>query len=808
MKKNNMFLFAALSIAALASSCQKENELAPSQTNEKISVIVSLGDQTKGFSDTKGVTWEVGDQIKYAGGVELTSAALTADKISADGHTATFTFDAALIADNRTGWFVSTKCHPSNYTEVEFTLGKDNGNVFTQDVAGEMNKRYLFLHSGTTTTDITKGKEPIVKMDIAGSIFRVIPYTNKFNDEQVLSVKFESNDKVVGTVDYNRGAGTYKSVTEVNAPNGWKAYNFVKVTLGTPFSLSGVTNAETSKGIYFAVAATKADAPLNGYKYTVETDKATYTFDAMDKTLAVGENVVENVYLNLDKGVRTTESGLLKYDGALTLTSISAAGCTDQDAGYWQASTSVDGGATWTVKINSDNSAFYSGVQFSYKDAITKEPVDWISVNYGGGDLCHWRVTAQPNEGVERSVIVTATYPDVKGYVVIELSKTKELTITQAAASSNKKLTFFGAIGDQTIDATGVTNKDLGYLCIDVDGVHAEDWSGDSHNEDLIYGNVTITPYKLGTGVGAGATVVDWLTVGYGKDSEGNFNSTHIFVTAQDNTGEERKALVYYEYKAPEGYEYEGGNSFKQFIVTQKAGLKVEATLSDVYAETVPAAGATIDNAATLALTVNGDAPADVAAALSTYGITVTADNGATASVAANGTVTLTVPENKYKKVVTYTLSVKSKSGTLLTSATFTQAEGTGEPAGNTYSYTISLAAHKDGDVIGFPTSFNDGVYFRFTDVKVNGESVELTEEIVNDITAKAFVISDDRPAAGYDSYTYASAGQISIKAGNVSGSQIEFAPCTTADSKGYCCTINLMNSDGSKNRSIFYFVP
>lgn len=802
-KKINYLLLALAFGASAFSSCVKE-EGQKTDTNKTIQVEFSIGDEVKGFTDMEGVKWEVGDQVKYAGGVELTSKSLTAEQISKDGYTASFTFDAKLIAENRTGWFVSTKCHPTNNNEVEFTLGADNGNSFIQDEAGEMNSRYLFLHSGTSLVNIKEGVAPSVKAKIAGTIFRVIPYTTTYNDEKVLSVKMSSNTDLVGTVGYDRGAGTYRGVNDI----GWKQYNFVKATLGTPFSLTGVTKAEESKGIYLAVAATPASKPLNGYSYVVETDKATYTFNAMDK-LAVGENVVKNVLLNLDKGVRTTESGYLKYDGGLNLTTIPADGCTDQDAGYWEAYTSADGNE-WTKRINSENAFFYSGVQFSYKDATSKEPVDWISVTYGGGDLCHWIVTAQPNTGEARSVIVTATYPDVKGYTVIPESKTKELTLTQEAVGSNKKLTFFGGIGDATIDATGIVNKDLGYCVIDVDGVHAEDWSGDSHKEDLLYGNVTITPYVFGTGVGAGATVADWLTVGYGTDSEGNFNSTHIFVTAQDNTGVERKAVVYCEYKAPEGYEYPDGASscYKQFIITQKAGLTFAASFNNVYAGTIPAAGATI-TAATLALTVNGVAQKDVAAALSNYGITVSADKGATASVASDGKVTLTVPENKYKNGgVTYTLTVKTSSATVAT-ATIKQAEGTEEQKGNAYSYTITLGAHSDGGVIGFPTSFDDkGVYFRFSDVKVNGETVELTDEIVNDLIAYAFVPSDDRPAAGYDTYTYGNAGQIYIKATIENNNQIAFAPCTTADSKGYCCTINLMNSDGTKNRSIFYFVP
>lgn len=822
MKKNYIFYAAALSIAVLASSCQKDDKLTPSENNGKVNVIVSLGDETKGFTDAEGVTWEVGDQIKYAGGVELTSEALTAEQISADGHTATFTFDATLIEADRTGWFVSTKCHPSNNDEVEFTLGTANGNLITQAVAGEMNKRYLFLHSGTTTINITKDVVPTFNMEIAGSIFRVIPYTTTYNDESVLSVKLMSSTKLVGTVAYGRGAGTYRGVNDVN----WQHYDNVKVSLGTPFSLEGVVDAEHSKGIYLPVAATTESTPLNGYTYVVETDNAYYTFSASDKTLAVKNNEVKNVFLNLDKGVRATESGWLKYDGALTLTSIPTAGCTDQDAGYWQALTSVDEGANWTVKINSENSAFYSGVQFSYKDATTGEPVDWISVQYGGGDLCHWRVTAQPNEGAERSVVVTATYPDVKGYVVIESSKTKELTITQAAAGSNKVLSFFGGIGDATIDATGVANKSLGYCVIDVDGVHAEDWNGDSHNEDLLYGNVTITPYVFGTGVGAGATVADWLTVGYGKDSEGNFNTTHILVTAQDNTGAERKSLVYCEYKAPEGYEYTGGEKtvYRQFIVTQKAGLTVEATLSDVYAETVPAAGATI-TAATLALTVNGAAQEDVAAALSTYGITVSADKGATASVAADGTVSLTVPENKYKNGgITYTITVKTSDATLAT-ATIKQAEGTEEavtPA-HTFSYTIFNNAENGSKGTGFGSAAGSvGDWYRAENITIDGtkynpgtdlQNLCANEELINALIAQIFsfgeLTSEDLQVPASDPLTTDPESFVKLEAWSDGGAAVYFRIVfLNINDTGARRTFKIITKDGSGTvtSTIVYF--
>ena len=173
--------------------------------------------------------------------------------------------------------------------------------------------------------------------------------------------------------------------------------------------------------------------------------------------------------------------------------------------------------------------------------------------------------------------------------------------------------------------------------------------------------------------------------------------------------------------------------------------------------------------------------------------------------------MTVVIPENKYKNGgVTYTVSLKKKNdGTVAASAQISQKEGSEEASGDVYTYTIDLAAHADGGVIGFPTSFDDGgVYFRFKEIKKNGEPVEITDDVINDIIAIAFVPSNDRPATGYDSYIYADAGQIFIKKNKTENGQIDFAICTTANSKGYCCTMNLMNADGTKNRSIFYFVP
>lgn len=684
MKFNINKLLAVLAVASLGVACNKEQlqDKIPSSGNGTVQVVVSIDNGTRSFSDAEGVKWEVGDQIKYAGGVELTSEPLTDKQITENGYKASFTFDKSLIKADRTGWFCSTKCHPTNYTEVEFTLGTDNGNQFTQDEAGQMNSRYLFLHSGTGMVKITKDVVPEVNMEIAGTIFRVIPYTTTYNDEQILSVKLSSNTKLVGTVSYDRGAGTYRGVNDIN----WKSYNYVKANLGTPFSLQGITSAETSKGIYFAVAATPANKPLEGYKYEVETDKAKYVFDAMtENKLAVGNNVVKNVFLNLDK-----------------------------------ATSRVEG------------------------------------------------------------------------------------------AGSNKKLTLFGEIGDTTIDAVKVENKDLGYRAIDVDGVHAEDWNGNSLNEAELYGSVTITPYVLGTGVGAGATVADWLTVGYGKDSEGKINSTHIFVTAQDNTGDERKSLVYCVYKAPEGYEFADGQKevHKQFIVTQKAGLTVEAAFSEFPTGAVKAAGGTVTGK--LSLTINGENQTDVTTAISTYGLSLSADKGASASVDASGNVTVVIPANKYKNGgVTYTVSLKKNDGTVAASFVITQEEGTEEVTTVKYTYTLTKNnGNASGAIWGMNVNAKNGADFTITDVKLNDQPVTLDEVSAAAVLAQAIKCLPEKPAAGYDGYTVIDNGQIYINVVNFSGSTLNAGVATTGSSYRYITKLVWYDSDGTEAGNWFIFVP
>lgn len=730
MKKFNSILVAAMGMAALAVSCKQEGlEPVAPEEGQTIKVEVSLGETLKGtFTDREGLRWEVGDQLRYAGGAVLTSSALAAKDITDEGSVASFTFPAELTSVDRNGWFVSTNNHPTNNDEVEYTLGVDGGNVYTQENAGEMNHRRLFLHSGLETMNIAKGQEKItVKMDICGTILRAMPYTTKYNDETVQSVSLASNSYIVGTVAYDRGAGAYKPI-KGNDYTGdcidWKKYNNVIVNLGNAFSLSGVVDKETSKGIYIPIAASYEGFPYKGYKYVVTTDKAQYVFDAMNKTLDVGENVVKNVYLNLDNATRQEHaSGTLRYDAALQNINVPASESADNYCGYSVAMTKDGEEAEEKREGPAYYDLYYKNVKFTCTDPDSKEPVDWVSVRYNTTNA-HVLANVSANTGAERKALVTITYSDVRNYVIEETSKTKTFTITQKAAGSTKVLDFQNGIGDTVIDPEE-KETDLNWYAIRVDGQTIE---GTDARYDELYGNATFTAYVGGVG----SEVADWLTVSYKP------KSTWVAVKAQKNVGAERKALVYCEFKAPEGYEFKEGipgykdktTAYMQFFVTQKSGMVVTASFDGVYSGLVPAAGGTI-SAANLKVEVNGVAVSDYTK-LSENGLTLTASAG-TVSVAADGKVTLVVPENKPNKEKTYTISLKQESK-VIASCKIKQEAGDGSGAvGHTYSYNIFNDKPDGSKDTGFgPGKGFVGNYYRIENVTIDGKTYQPGDDMKN----------------------------------------------------------------------------
>lgn len=418
MKRLFYTVLPALAVCVLGVSCNKE----VIENEGGITVKVSLSEAaTKSFTDAEGIKWEAGMKLNFAYEkkttenkttlLNFTSDPLTAAQISDDGYTASFTFPASLNSENRVGWFYSTTCHPDYKTRVEFTLGSKDNLAFTQDEAGIMNERHIFLHSGTGTVNIiANGQIPELAMSVIGSIFRVIPYTSVHQDEKILSVTFSSQDYIAGTVEYDRTAGTYKGASTYSTTRT----KSMTINLGTPFALEGVTDRNLSKGIYFALPATEVGAPLKGYKWVVKTDKAEYTFDASDSQLEIKENVVKNIFLNLDKAVvsrypvvgfaltRFYESGLELPASAGTNRnvwcrfSINGVPATDYRIGLYK------------------KSKFFCVSEENYNAGNYEEVVDWLTCSYYGDN---WKMTYLENTtGEQRVAYVIHRFPEEAEY--------------------------------------------------------------------------------------------------------------------------------------------------------------------------------------------------------------------------------------------------------------------------------------------------------------------------------------------------------------------------------------------------------
>lgn len=478
MKKilKNMLWIALGAIAFTGCSNDATEEPAPVAENGRtVTVVASLSDETKAaFIDGESITWTAGDRIQWSNGA--VSQELTEEDITENGTRASFTIEVPRNAD---GWFHSTTTHPGNNNEVEFSLGDASKHAFTQERAGVMNARYLFLHSGVGMMQIPAEAETIpVNMEIAGTIFRILPYTEQYNEEQIQKITLLSNSNLIGTVAYDHGAQTYRGVDDIN----WQVSKDISVTLGEPFALTEASSRESSRGIYMAVARTTN--PLDGYKYVVYTDKATYTFDAMDKTLAVADNVVKNVFLKLENGERLGNEEYMydvRYLGDFNIvenTLWSSDAHPEIVNGYWFAQAAPKGTQEWSNMDNNtaDNFKFYQ-VTYEITDNATGTPADWVTCTHAlEAQGTVWRIALMENtSGEERSATITGHYPRKieGGYILLPGYETKSIVIRQEAkVEVTAALT---KIHTEIISKEGETVEKAAKLALTVNGAAVDD---------------------------------------------------------------------------------------------------------------------------------------------------------------------------------------------------------------------------------------------------------------------------------------------------------------------------------------------
>lgn len=798
---------AVAAVCAMA-ACEKEISAPEVQDGPEYIITASMNDElTKAvIADGESVKWAKGDVVKLAA-KEGNSPEFT---VGEDGLTELI-LTATGLTEGTDFVLLKTNHSAKDFANTEIKFPAEQ----TQAEAGVLNSEAIVLQSPVTKIPVVaEGEESVVipvKMNIVGSLYRFIPYTTSYNGEKIMSISFISADKniagngaVIGK-DYN----TPELYRQVDRTMGaecvifWNATSKeVKTTLGTPFDLSGVTSAETSKGIYMSLAPIS----MAGYKYIVRTDVATYTFDATDAALQIAENELKNVLLNLDNAsLRVADAdvrGELRYNANPAQNynikgKVGTTGLFFNEAELYDLNgESVSG----IIKNIAGNEAYYDvSIEITNADGTV---CDWLKVAYRDGDT--WLdATAVENTGAERVAEVTIKYPiSVNGYYTRDSDLVVSFTVTQESAST-REISFWGELGSEYIrEARAYTNEDLSYWVVQVDNVNATDWANDTHNEQAIYGGAQFKMIDFDSyqSKGINGDEITWAKAYYKKEGS-KVIDTWWMADIEENTGvEERKCVIVCIFPELDGYSYKDNQNLRTTILVQKGNISVEAALNNVYADLIPAAGGTID-AATLSLTANGENQSDVAAAMTTYGVSVTANKGASCSVAADGTISLTVPENKYKNGgVEYTVTVKWDGKTLAT-ATVRQEEGAEENVKKQYAYKIyKRAGNESGTGFGLPANQEGkGNYVQIEEITLDGAAVDLTDaSVVEEIVEQAVEFIDDESYASYPGgYVFATREEITYSA-NVAGNSI-ILDFKTVNANGKKTCFVWYNADGTE---------
>lgn len=841
------------------------------------------------LSDAEGLKWLDTDKVVawYMGADGSASYALreeqTIASIAEDGKG---TFNFAAMPQGGKAWIAygsNAAYDGCSAKKVEFNYNAAQ----SQAAAGAINPEYVRMVSRGIDVPVVEAGESVVELktqfEIVGTILRFLPYSaeGKYSSEQIESVELVSVDNPIA------GAGAaiarnYADFYDTEKGYKWHALDnqfadeavifwdatskSITTTLATPLALEGLTSAsEPGNGIYMAVPPVS----VGGYKYVVTTDKAKYTFDASTTPCKFEDNKLKNVLLNLDNENVTrldfdSVKGDLQYIGDLNAASqkIAYKGVTDKDAGYWYAQTR-DAGADWVTREGAQNTQFYTGVEFEAIDNATGEAADWLTVSYRTDGNTHWFITAQPNESTsERSATVTATFPDVDGYIVTEACRTKVITVTQGGFTATDILSLGGGVGDQVISGAGVNKQSLGWCVIAVNGSYAESWGDNRNNEQLLYSSVVI---ECREGA-ANGPIVDWLTVEYGKDGEGKHNSTYLLATAsENNTGAERKALVCCTYYAPEGYEFEGGqkSTFRQFFVTQPAnsGVKTIAFWGGIGAEYNHDASAQQDwGLSYWVINVDGAQATDWggdsrneqllygSAEFKCYDYTNgtrgaevdwvrveykrdgdgrvidtwwLADIDANTGAARACEVVCTFPEHE-GYAYEHGQNVKS---TIIRQAGVTTGGNEGgndEPVVEGFSYTIFNNAADGSKGTGFgPGAGSVGDWYRFENITINGKtytpgsemsSLAANAELMAELMAKAFsfgeITDEDVQIPGVDPLTQNPESFVTLEPWSDGGAAIYVRIVLSANDSGARRTFKIITKDGNGEQvsSVVYF--
>ncbi len=838
MKKIFKMMFAVVAGVAALTACTNEPEegVTPTPEAQGFTVIASMDDATKAtMSDEAGMAWEVGDQIAVrqytlgGGSHEAVSNGLAAENIAADGK-ASFTFEH-LINDNPAHFFYNLNGGAVWKSEFNFNP------TMTQESAGVMNKSYLKLRSKEGVEIATTGANTIeTKMNIVGTLARFIIYSSneEYIGEKVKSVEMVSTTtNIAGLLGYDFTKGDYYYWQDDNATQSENPEIFyfgtktISVSLTNPMEVN-TRDAESSQGktVYMPIPPVNVE----GYKYVVTTDKATYTFDATDKTTKFNENELKNIKLNLNSATEMVlgvkQKTLYFFNGGIIgkEITVSSAAAEDINLGYLVAQPEGTDMRDYTqypelvcVSVEDYNNGDFSN------------PVDWMSAHLqtnANGDItdCVWYLDVMENTSdVAREGVIVQDWSASGLYVGENL--TPAVFVKQDIAGAAKKLTFNPGVGDKSITCDA-QSWDHGYFVIFSNGTQLEANMVNIEEAQLLYDCIEIIPHDMSTGLGAGAPAAKWITLAYDKNDEGKFQRAWIEATAEKNTeATQRQVLVGIYMTPPAGYAFDDGSTerrmLRQFIITQEAyKASIAATLNNVYDGTVGYEGNEI-TVGTLALTADGEAVADA-----NEFCNVAINGGASVVLAANGTITATIPANTSSSAKKYTVAIKDKSGNALVDNVIINQDANPEGGGEVVEgpqVTDWTWASNTNHNTGMPnntTGLSGAVYYEMTSVTIDGTTYTGTEQIatleteqLNAITAKVFEFAEyttEETASNVTIHSIAEQKEMFELVPWISGHRVAWWPkfnTLNSDPNGARRYVKIVcyNADGSVNSTSFF---
>ncbi len=298
-----------------------------------------------------------------------------------------------------------------------------------------------------------------------------------------------------------------------------------------------------------------------------------------------------------------------------------------------------------------------------------------------------------------------------------------------------------------------------------------------------------------------------------------NTNNYNLGIKIEKNkTASARAAQVYMEYK--------GIRSKNCIKVHQDAGTGLPTiipTLVLTHEAEIVYGGETVESAATLSLTVDGEQKtgSDVDAYLSNIKISC----GSASAECKEGTVSITFPENTTASPKTYTLSVKTEDSSA--TLTFTQSANPDAEDGDTDSHTYSYNLYNNATDKSKGTGFGPGAgaigdWYRFESVTIDGTSYpagdalknlstsDLGQEMLNYAFSFVELESDDVQVPGTDPLTTVEEMKefVELQIWNDGGAAIYVRIVLKQNSTGKRRTFKIQTKDGDGNvlSTIVYF--